>query len=689
MLRTSQFARGITIPPSLVGLGMLRAVIDRQGNLVWGITSVVGNNDEDARERQPLSTRFARASAQLRSDLTFAAMDAVTVLVTYAAALGIRAMDAPAAVLDYRFGFLVLLPIIVLTHLAANFIAGVYGHEWEHASIEEAMRLFFASLGAATAMVSGIVFLHRITGSNLRLLPIGVVVLGSILALGGMGAARFRARMFSFRRVMGMVDSAPTIIIGTGRTAAGLARTGNRGHQPIRVVGFVSTESEPSKKRIADLPVLGTLDNIREIVAEHEVDQVMIAEQLDAGRLRDLVDMFVEVDVRLRIVPQLEDVLSSGGHLQDVRDLAVTDLLPRPAVDTDLGPVSDLLAGKRILITGAGGSIGSEITRQVLRFSPEMVIALDHDETHLHDGQFTWKDYSADLRPVLCDIRDKERLDRVFRDFKPHVVFHAAAHKHVPILEACPEEAVKTNVFGTRNVLEACHQHLVEHFVLISTDKAVEPTSVMGASKRVAEMLTQSAGERWGDTCNHTAVRFGNVLGSRGSVVPTFKKQIQAGGPVTVTDPDMLRYFMTISEAVQLVLQVSALSKGDEVFVLDMGEPVRIGDLARRMIRLAGLVPGRDIEVEITGARPGEKKAEILSINPLEPSEHKKIHIARPGHPGIVTLLDLVESLTKVTHSGSTGDIRDFLIDVSNRTWSGDETVTLSPITSDTVTEAG
>ena len=260
MLRTSQFARGITIPPSLVGLGMLRAVIDRQGNLVWGITSVVGNNDEDARERQPLSTRFARASAQLRSDLTFAAMDAVTVLVTYAAALGIRAMDAPAAVLDYRFGFLVLLPIIVLTHLAANFIAGVYGHEWEHASIEEAMRLFFASLGAATAMVSGIVFLHRITGSNLRLLPIGVVVLGSILALGGMGAARFRARMFSFRRVMGMVDSAPTIIIGTGRTAAGLARTGNRGHQPIRVVGFVSTKAETSKKRIADLPVLGTLD---------------------------------------------------------------------------------------------------------------------------------------------------------------------------------------------------------------------------------------------------------------------------------------------------------------------------------------------------------------------------------------------------------------------------------------------
>ncbi len=653
-----------------------------------GIARTVGTDDAE-RPRQGIGTRFARASAQLRSDLTFAAMDAATVLVTYTAALGLRAMDAPSAVLDYRFGFLVLLPVIMLAHLTANFLAGVYGHEWEHASIEEAMRLFFASAGTASSLVAGIVLLQRLTGSNLRLLPIGVVVLGSILALGGMGAARFRARMFSFRRVLGMVDSAPTIVIGTGRTAAGLARTGARGHQAIRVVGFVATDSGYTKKRIADLPVLGSLDEIGEIVSAHEIEQVLIAAQLDSARLRDLVDLFVDVDVRLRIVPQLEDVLSSEGHLQDVRDLSVTDLLPRPAVDTDLSPISELLAGKRILITGAGGSIGSEITRQVLRFGPEMVVAVDHDETHLHDGQFTWKDFSADLRPVLCDIRDTDRLDKVFREFKPQVVFHAAAHKHVPILEVCPDEAVKTNVFGTSNLLNACRDHRVEQFVLISTDKAVEPTSVMGASKRVAEMLTQTASKRWGDNCTHTAVRFGNVLGSRGSVVPTFMKQIQSGGPVTVTDPDMLRYFMTISEAVQLVLQVSALSKGGEVFVLDMGEPVRIGDLARRMIRLAGLVPGRDIEVKITGARPGEKKVEILSVSPLEPSEHKKIRVARPGHPGIVTLLDMVESLRGLAEAGTASEIRDFLLTVSNRDWSEDETITLAPMASETVIEAG
>lgn len=621
--------------------------------------------------------------------MTFAVMDAVTVLVTYSAALGLRALDAPAAVADYRLGFLVLLPVIMFTHLTANFVAGVYGHEWEHASVEEAMRLLFASAGAASLLVTSIVFVQRITGANLRMLPIGVVVLGSILALGGMGAARFRARMFSFRRSLGMVDAEPTIIVGTGRTAANLARSGRQGNTPIKVVGFVATDDHRTSKRIADLPILGTLEDVETVVADHNIQQVLIADQLEPQRLRDLVDRFVEVDVRLRIVPQLEDVLRSDGTLQDVRDLSVSDLLPRPAVDTDLTPIKRLLAGKRVLITGAGGSIGSEITRQVLLFSPEMVIAVDHDETHLHDGQFTWSDYSADLRPVLCDIRDAERLDRVFETHRPHVVFHAAAHKHVPILETCPEEAVKTNVFGTRNVLAACERHGVEEFVLISTDKAVQPSSVMGASKRVAEMLTQAAAERNGDRCTHTAVRFGNVLGSRGSVVPTFMRQIRAGGPVTVTDPEMLRYFMTIGEAVQLVLQVSALSRGGEVFVLDMGEPVRIGDLARRMIRLAGLVPGRDIEVKITGARPGEKKVEVLSTDPLEQSEHNKIQVTRPGHPGMVTLFDMIGSLEGLAEDGSVEEIREFLLQVSNRDWGSGETVTLTGLESQTpVSEA-
>ncbi len=639
--------------------------------------------------REPLATRFARAMARMRSDWTFAAIDTTTVVVSYAAALGLRGLDAPSVVHNYRVGFMVLLPVIVLVHLFTNFVFGVYGHEWEHASVEEAMRLLVASAAAAAVVLVGLVTFQEFTSAGVRLIPIGVVVMGATFAFGGMGAVRFRARMFSSRRVVGMVDSAPTLVVGVGHAAAELARMGSRGQQPIRVVGFVSTVPVPVLKRIADLPVLGTLADVPMIVDTLGVEQILIADPLHPTEVSDLVDILLEVDVRLRIVPQLEDVLSTKSRLQDVRDVSVVDLLPRPSVDTDLVPVSELLAGKRLLVTGAGGSIGVEITRQVLQFRPEAVFAVDHDETHLHDGSFSWQEHTTDLTTVLCDIRDVDRLDQVFAEARPDVVFHAAAHKHVPILEQYPGEAVKTNILGTANVLDACHRHGVERFVLVSTDKAVEPTSAMGASKRVAEMLTQSAAEQWGDRCTHTAVRFGNVLGSRGSVVPTFMKQIQAGGPVTVTDPDMLRYFMTVDEAVQLVLQVSALADGGEVFVLDMGEPVRIGDLAHRMIRLAGLVPGRDIEVRVTGARPGEKHCEVLSLEPLEASPLYRINVARPGHPGRVTLVEMVDQLRVLADHGSTGELREFLLAVSIQDWRSDEVVNLAPLVGEIVSETG
>ena len=627
--------------------------------------------------------RLARSSARLRSDLTFAAIDALTVVVSYTAAMGLRSLDGPVAIADFRAGFIILLPTIVIIHLAANLAAGVYGHEWEYASVEEAMRLLAASLGAGVAILVGILTIQGITAAPIRLIPIGVIVLGAAFAVGGMGAMRFRARMFSFRRVQDLANSERTLVIGTGTTAAELARKGTRGEQPFEVVGFISRDPKHTGKRIADLPVLGTVDDAFTIVETRDISQILISAHLGPDELRDLVDRFVEVDVRLRIVPQLEDVLSSSSRLQDARDLAVSDLLPRPAVNTDLGPVSDLLAGKRLLVTGAGGSIGVEITRQILGFSPAAVLALDHDETHLHDGSFAWQDGATNLTTALCDIRDIGQLDKLFADFKPDVVFHAAAHKHVPILERSPAEAVKTNITGTANVLDACHNHGVSNFVLISTDKAVAPTSAMGATKRMAEMLTQAAQDEMGHQCTHTAVRFGNVLGSRGSVVPTFMRQIQSGGPVTVTDPEMLRYFMTVDEAVQLVLQVSALSDGGEVFVLDMGEPVRIGDLARRMIRLAGLVPGRDIEVLVTGTRPGEKHEEILALEPLEPSPLKKIRVARPTQPGRVALGGIIAELQLLAHDCSVEELKRRLIEVSNTEWSRDERSAFTPLISE------
>ncbi len=289
--------------------------------------------------------------------------------------------------------------------------------------------------------------------------------------------------------------------------------------------------------------------------------------------------------------------------------------------------------------------------KQCLEFAGTAVFALDNDETHLHDAVSGWKTTGFEPVRVLCDIRDTRRVDQVFEQFQPQVVFHAAAHKHVPILEDCPEEAVKTNVAGTANVLGAVERHNIERFVLISTDKAVRPSSVMGATKRIAEMLLQSAASRSTNGV-YTAVRFGNVLGSRGSVVPTFMNQIQSGGPVTVTDPRMTRYFMTVPEAVQLVLQSGALASGGEVFVLDMGEPVRIMDLASRLIRLSGLVPGRDIQIEITGMRPGEKLEEVLSDGPLLPSDHPQINKASIGYPDEHLLSEALLRLRDLADSG-------------------------------------
>jgi FlaA1/EpsC-like NDP-sugar epimerase len=332
------------------------------------------------------------------------------------------------------------------------------------------------------------------------------------------------------------------------------------------------------------------------------------------------------------------------------------------------------------MVTGAGGSIGSEIVRQLIGFGPEVVFALDRDESSLHEAMLRWQEGDGEEPiKVLCDIRDIGRVDRAFDELRPQIVFHAAALKHVPVLQDHADEAVKTNVAGTANLMHSGRKVGVERFVLISTDKAVAPSSVMGATKRMAEMLVQSADSRR-DGCLYSSVRFGNVLGSRGSVVPTFINQIQKGGPVTLTDPDMTRYFMTVDEAVQLVLQASAMSKGGEVFVLDMGEPVRIGDLAHRMIRLSGRVPGRDIEVEVIGRRPGEKMKEVLSWEPLEFTENPKIGVTHPGFPGPVTVMDTVITLAELAEEGDLGAIKHILRNMACQTWKSDELVDLRDI---------
>lgn len=617
---------------------------------------------------------LAQALARMRADLSFAMVDAMLIVVAYTAALVLRFVDLEGVPHDWWRGFLVALPVILVVHLLFNLIFGAYGHVWEYASVEEAMRLV-AAVGAslATLLTGLLAFRHATAGEGP--IPIMVLAVGAGLTLGGMGAVRFRTRLFSFRRRDEGEEPVRTLVVGTGRSAAELARHGTENGHRTNVLAFVADNGAgETPRRLAGLPVVGLLRDVPKLVEWWGIEQVVIAADLSDADLRWLVDACMDVDVRLRILPELDDVLSNGAGIRDIRDLELEDLLPRNPVDTDLGTVKGIVAGRRVLVTGAGGSIGSEIVAQVLAFAPAALLALDHDETHLYEAGLRWGD--GIVEPVLCDIRDEAALRRVVEGFRPDVVFHAAAHKHVPILEAFPDEAAKTNVLGTANLLLAVEDVGAERFVLISTDKAVDPTSAMGASKRVAELLVQDAAAR-SDGAVFTSVRFGNVLGSRGSVVPTFMRQIREGGPVTVSDPDMLRYFMTVSEAVQLVLQASALASGGEVFVLDMGEPVRIGDLARRMIRLAGLVPGRDIEVAVVGARPGEKQREVLSRAPLAASSHPKINVAHPPFPPAEVLADALGRFALFVDDGDRLRIRALLDAMAWHNWA-DGTVDLT-----------
>jgi FlaA1/EpsC-like NDP-sugar epimerase len=598
---------------------------------------------------------IAQNAARVRADVTFALIDAFIIAMAYIAGLVTRFMDGLGVSSDWWPGFWKVLPIIVLIHLIANVAFGTYGHVWEYASVAEALRVGFASAAAAIVIVASII-VGRDAFAVEQPVPISVVVLGAMFTLVGMGAIRFRSRMFSFKRMSRYGSPVRALIIGTGRPAAVLARQAANLDPAMEVIGFVDIDSGVSQpRRLVGCPVWTGVDRVPDLVQTYRADQVIVAAETQESTLRDLVDACVSVDVALRIVPNLNALLK--GHVTDsIRNIELADLLPRPAVRTDLTPVADMLDGRRILVTGAGGSIGSEIVRQCLEFDNTEVFVLDNDETHLHDAMTAWRATGRDPVDILGDIRDREQVDRLFGEIRPDVVFHAAAHKHVPILESFPGEAVKTNIAGTVNVVAAVEEYGAERFVLISTDKAVDPSSVMGASKRVAEMLTQAAAGR-SEGAIYSSVRFGNVLGSRGSVVPTFMRQIEAGGPVTVTDPRMTRYFMTIPEAVQLVLQSAALATGGEIFVLDMGEPVRIMDLASRLIRLSGLVPGRDIMVDITGMRPGEKLEEVLSSGPLAPSSHPKINKASIGHPDDAVLTEEVRVLRELANSGERAEV--------------------------------
>lgn len=446
------------------------------------------------------------------------------------------------------------------------------------------------------------------------------------------------------------------LIVGAGdagdMVARELSKHPEMGRYPI---GFVDDSPEKQHMRLHGIPVLGTRHDIPRLVATHGVSEIVIA--IPSGNrqtIREIVDICRSTKAELRILPGVYELI--GGHVtvNQIREVRIEDLLGREPVRVDVTEIASYLRGERVLVTGAGGSIGSELCRQIARFEPAQLLLLGHGENSIYNIHLELKEKHPNLNlvPIIADIQDEKRIDAVFKLYKPSVVFHAAAHKHVPLMEANPGEAIKNNVFGTKNVAEAADKYGAKRFVLISTDKAVNPTSVMGATKRLAELIIQSLSRQ--SKTKYVAVRFGNVLGSRGSVVPLFQRQIARGGPVTVTHPDMKRYFMTIPEAVQLVIQAGAMGKGGEVFVLDMGEPVRIVDLAYDMIRLSGFRPNVDIAVEFIGVRPGEKLFEELltAEEGTEATKHERIYTARRKYVNDMQLAKALHSLSELaSHS--------------------------------------
>ncbi len=513
-----------------------------------------------------------------------------------------------------------------------------YGRYWPFASMPE-LDLMMKAIAIGEALTTAIAFII-LRVLSLPMYPRSIPFLDFMLSTFAVAGPRLILRWLYYRAMKKESSEARpqkrVLIVGAGK--GGYLTLQEIEHNPdlgLLPVGFV--DDDPGKKGMTlggNLRVLGATDDIPTLVKAYHVHQILIAiPTAAAAEMRRIVELCRQTDAAVLTLPGIYELISERVQVQRFRPVEVTDLLARPPVQTDCSDVAALLTGRCVLVTGAGGSIGSELCRQIARCKPARLVLLGHGENSIYriHGELSEHFPTLELAPVIADIRDAERIAQVFAQHRPAVVFHAAAHKHVPMMEANPLEAVSNNVGGTRTLLHAAETWGVEHFVAISTDKAVNPSSIMGATKRVAEYLVRAAAQRSGRA--FVAVRFGNVLGSRGSVIPLFQRQIAEGGPITVTHPDIERYFMTIPEAVQLVLQAATLGKGGEVFVLDMGSPVKIVDLAREVIRLSGLEEGRDIDIVFTGLRPGEKLYEELftSEENRTRSRNQKIFFAQNG----------------------------------------------------------
>lgn len=520
-----------------------------------------------------------------------------------------------------------LSPMVSLAGVATLFGFGLYRVHSRYAGITELFNLLKAGAGLSVLVLVGLLAFAHYTR---RPFSLAEWVLFGFLATLGVSMPRLWRRLYDWyvAYAQHQLPQRRALIVGGGDTGEIVMRETRRNPQTrLRVVGFVDDDPHKRSLRIHGYPCLGTIEDIPRLVAEYGIHDVIIAISTADGELiRRIHNLCRTTPARVQIVPPLHPLGDGEFHLGRIREINIEDLLRRAPVKIDLRPVAELVAGERVLITGAGGSIGGELARQIAGFGPASLILLGKGENSIYQIEqelITQMHYKPEC--VIADVRDSARIDMIFRHEQPTLVFHAAAHKHVPLMEANLTEAIKNNVLGTWVVAEAAHRHGVQRFVYISTDKAVNPVSVMGATKRVGEMIVSALARR--SNTQFAIVRFGNVLGSRGSLIPTLQAQIEQGGPVRLTHPDMQRYFMSINEAVHLILHASAFPSRGDIYILDMGEPIRIVDMAHDLIRLYGLVPGQDIQIVYTGVRPGEKLHEQLWYDEesLEKTPHPKI----------------------------------------------------------------
>lgn len=549
---------------------------------------------------------------------------------------------------------------IVLIKITIFYLLGLYRTMWRYADFKQLSRVVMATIIANFAVYIFLTF-NRVGFPRSILLIVMVMDIFFITGSRYLSKARknliFSIPVDRFKR---------TLIVGAG-DAGVLVLKEFRRHKELgyEVVAFIDDDKNKKGTEILGVPIVGGREKIIATISNYDVEEIILA-MPSASKLvqKDIIDICNKLSKKIKIIPGMYEFLDDEKlNVRDLRDVHIGDLLGRDEIKLDQQVLNEFLTNKVVLVTGGGGSIGSELCRQIAKFNPKKLIILDIYENNAYDIQMELLRHykNLDLIVEIESIRDEIRMNTIFEKYKPNVVFHAAAHKHVPLMENSSTSAIKNNVFGTLNVIKACHNNNVERFVLISTDKAVNPTSVMGTTKRICEMMVQIYNNK--SKTEFVAVRFGNVLGSNGSVIPLFIEQIKEGGPVTVTHEDIIRYFMTIPEACQLVLQAGAIAKGGEIFILDMGEPVKILDLAKNLIKLSGLEPYKDIEIKITGLRPGEKLYEELLLN-MENSvatQYEKIFIEKPIIHDEKRLDEGLERLENVKNTNNKKDITDVL----------------------------